>query len=368
MCLVETDNYSLAKARDGKTVVSKSLSPDTLKAVLVNCVLPKEKIMRGQWTQEDMPDLRGKIVVVTGANSGLGFESTKELAKHGATVVMAVRNMTKGEKARAEILQEVPGAKLDLMTLDNADLGSVHNFAEAFKNNYDRLDILLNNAGLMAVPRQETVDGFEMQLGVNHLAHFALTGLLLDVIIKTPGARIHNVSSTANFRGAINFDDLMGKEKYSRWGAYGQSKLANVFFTFELDKRLKAAGLDTMMANVSHPGLVIGNLQANSVEQSSTRMEAVLYQLSRLFLARDVSKGVQPMLYGMTAEEAKSGVLYGPKYIYHLGPVAETKANDAAYDEEALRRFWEISETLTGVTFDFKQPESSYTPELSYAN
>jgi len=333
----------------------------------VNCALPKEKIMSEQWTQEDIPNLRGKLVVVTGANSGLGFESTKELAKHGATIVMAVRNMTKGKKARAAILHEDPGARLDLMKLDNADLGSVRDFAEAFKDKYDQLDILLNNAGLMAIPRQETADGFEMQLGVNHLAHFALTGLLLDVIIKTPGARIHNVSSTANFRGAINFDDLMGKEEYSRWGAYGQSKLANVFFTFELDKRLKAAGLDTM-ANVSHPGLVIGNLQANSVEQSGTRMEAVLYQLFKLFLARDVSKGVQPMLYGMTAEDAKGGVLYGPQYIYHLGPVAETKANDAAYDEEALRRFWEISETLTGVIFEFKQPESSYVPELSYAN
>jgi len=323
--------------------------------------------MSEQWTQEDIPDLTGKIAVVTGANSGLGFESTKELAKHGATVVMAVRNMTKGKRARAVILQEMPGARLDLMKLDNADLRSVYDFAETFKNKYDRLDILLNNAGLMAIPRQETADGFEMQLGVNHLAHFALTGLLLDVIIRTPGARIHNVTSTANFMGAINFDDLMGKEAYSRWGAYGQSKLANVFFTFELDKRLKAAGFNTM-ANVSHPGLVIGNLQANSVEQSGTRMEAVLYQLSKLFLARDVSKGVQPMLYGMTAAEAKGGVLYGPKYIHHLGPVAETRANEAAYDGEALRRFWEVSEKLTGVTFAFEQPEASDVPERSYVN
>jgi NAD(P)-dependent dehydrogenase (short-subunit alcohol dehydrogenase family) len=210
----------------------------------------------------------------------------------------------------------------------------------------------------MAIPRQETVDGFEMQLGVNHLGHFALTGLLLDVIVRTPGARIHNVSSTANFMGAINFDDLMGKEAYSRWGAYGQSKLANVLFTFELDKRLKAAGLDTM-ANVSHPGLVIGNLQANSVQQSGTRMESWLYSASRLFLARDVSKGVEPMLYAMTAEDAKGGALYGPRYIHHLGAPAETKANEAAYDEEALKRFWEFSEELTGVTFVFAQPEPS---------
>lgn len=315
--------------------------------------------MNEQWTKEDIPDLTGKIVVVTGANSGLGFESTKELANQGATVVMAVRNMAKGEEARSDILDLQPEASLDLMELDLASLDSVQAFAVAFKARYDRLDILLNNAGLMAIPRRETADGFEMQLGVNHLGHFALTGLLLDTITNTPNARIHNVTSTANFMGSINFDDLMGEEEYSRWAAYGQSKLANVFFTFELDKRLQAAGLDTM-ANVSHPGLVIGNLQANSVEQSGTRIEAVLYQLSKLFLARDVSKGVEPMLYAMTAEDAQGGILYGPKYIHHLGPVAEVRANDAAYDEQALKRFWEVSETLTGVIFEFEQPMLSH--------
>lgn len=308
------------------------------------------------WTQEDMPDLTGHVAVVTGANSGLGLETTKELARHGATVVMAVRNLAKGEKARAEILQDVPHADLELMKLDNADLRSVRAFAEAFKAQYERLDILCNNAGLMAIPRQETADGFEMQLGVNHLAHFALTGLLLDVIKNTPGARIHNVTSTANFAGAIDFDDLMGEQNYSRWGAYGQSKLANVFFTFELDKRLRSAGLG-VMANVSHPGLVIGNLQANSVEQSGTNIEALIYRVARPILARDVSQGVQPMLYAMTAADAKSGVLYGPKYIHHLGPVAETRANKSAYDAQALQRFWEVSEELTGIRFNFENSD-----------
>jgi NAD(P)-dependent dehydrogenase (short-subunit alcohol dehydrogenase family) len=243
---------------------------------------------------------------------------------------------------------------LDLMKLDNADLKSVHAFVGAFRQKYERLDILLNNAGVMAIPRQETADGFEMQFGVNHLAHFALTGLLLDIIVTTPQARIHNVTSTANFRGEINFDDLMGEENYSRWGAYGQSKLANVLFTFELYNHLTAAGFDTM-ANVSHPGLVLGNLQANSVEQSGTRMEAIIYQISRPFLARDVSKGVRPMLYAVTAEDAKGGILYGPKYLCHLGPISETRANNTAYEPEALKRLWEVSEKLTGVTFEFSQ-------------
>ncbi len=318
------------------------------------------KTMINNWSQENIADQSGKIVVITGANSGLGFESSRVFAEKGATVVMACRNLEKGKRAEADILKDVPDADLDLMKLDVGDLESVRQFAEAYKARYDRLDILCNNAGLMAIPRQETADGFEMQLGVNHLGHFALTGLLLDVIARTRQARIHSVTSTANFMGAINFDDLMGEKEYSRWGAYGQSKLANVFFTFELQKRLTAAGLDTI-ANVSHPGLVLGNLQQNSLEQSGTWYEGIGYQVSKLFLARDISKGVEPMLYAMTAPEAEGGVLYGPQYIHHLGPVAEVKANEAAYDAEALERFWDISEALTGVTFAFSRLEFAHS-------
>ncbi len=175
--------------------------------------------MSDKWTQQDIPDLDGKIVIVTGANSGLGLESTKAFAAKGAIVVMACRNMSKAEQAKAEVLASNPNAKLDVMPLDNASIDSVRAFADAFKAKYARLDILLNNAGVMAIPRTETADGFEMQLGVNHLAHFALTGLLLDVITKTPGARVHNTSSSAAFNGKINFDDLMGKTNYSRWGS-----------------------------------------------------------------------------------------------------------------------------------------------------
>ncbi len=202
------------------------------------------------------------------------------------------------------------------MQLDVGDLSSVRDFVTAFKAKYDRLDILLNNAGVMAIPRQETPDGFEMQLGVNHLGHFALTGLLLDTITQTPNARIHNVSSSANYMGTINFDDLMGETEYSRWNAYGQSKLANIFFTFELQKRLSAAGYDTI-ANTSHPGLVIGNLQDNSVEQSGTKMEALGYSFSKLFLAQDIKMGVLPMLYGMTASRRQRRCLLRPQHLQH---------------------------------------------------
>lgn len=304
-----------------------------------------------KWTQANIPDLTGKIIIVTGANSGLGLECTKTFAEKGATVVMAVRSIQKGEDAKADILKQHPKARLDLMKLDVGDLKSVREFADAFKSKYTRLDILLNNAGVMAIPRQLTPDGFETQLGVNHLGHFALTGLLLDVITQTPNARIHNVSSGANYIGKINFDDLMGEQKYGRWDAYCQSKLANVFFTFELQKRLSAAGYDTI-ANVSHPGLVMGNLQANSMAQSGTGGgEGILYQVGRPFLEQDIRMGVLPMLYSMTAPQAKGGAFYGPRMFNVRGYPAEKKVNKSAYDADALKRFWDVSEQLTGVAY-----------------
>ena len=310
--------------------------------------------MNQNWTQKDIPDLTGKVVVITGANSGLGLESSKATARKGATVVMAVRNLAKGEKAKGEILRDVPGASLALMRLDVGSLEAVRNFADAFKAEYGRLDVLLNNAGVMAVPRQETPDGFELQLGVNHLGHFALTGLLLDVITKTPDARVHAVSSSANYMGKINFDDLMGEKDYGRWTAYNQSKLANVFFTFELQKRLSAAG-HSATANSSHPGLVMGNLQANSVERSGTGVEGFLYRVAGPLMAQDVSMGVLPQLYGAAAKEAKGGAFYGPRTLNLKGYPAEKKANKDAYDADARKRFWEVSEALTGVRYDFSR-------------
>jgi protochlorophyllide reductase len=307
--------------------------------------------MSNKWTQQDIPDLTGKIIVITGANSGLGLESTKALAAKGATVVMACRNLGKAEKAKAEVLANNPHAKLEVMPLDNASLASVRDFADAFKAKYARLDILLNNAGIMAIPRALTEDGFEMQLGVNHLGHFALTGLLIDVITATPKARVHNTSSSAAFTGNINFDDLMGEKEYGRWGAYGQSKLANIFFATELNNRLKAAGHEAI-SNSSHPGLVMTNLQANSVEMSGAPLtERILYRIAGPLLAQDISMGVLPQLYGSTAPEAKGGVFYGPKTFRIRGYPSEQHANDAVNDASARKRFWEISEELTGIHY-----------------
>ena len=307
--------------------------------------------MSNKWTKENMPDLTGKVVIVTGANSGLGLASTKAFAAKGATVIMACRNMSKAEKAKAEVLAGTPNANLDLMPLDNASLASVKAFSDAFKAKYDRLDILLNNAGVMAIPRTETEDGFEMQLGVNHLAHFALTGYLLDVIISTPGARIHSTSSSAAFNGQINFDDLMGKENYGRWTAYSQSKLTNAVFATELNRRLKAAGHDTI-ANSSHPGLVMTNLQTNSLEKSDAPlMERVLYSTFGKLMAQDVEMGVLPQLYASAAPDAKGGVFYGPKMMRLRGYPDEQKCNDTLADAAVLKRFWEVSEELTEVQY-----------------
>ena len=307
--------------------------------------------MRNKWTQQDIPDMTGKIVIITGANSGLGLESTKALAAKGATVVMACRNLSKAEEARAEVLAVNPAARLDVMALDNASLASVRAFADAFKARYDRLDILLNNAGVMAIPRALTEDGFEMQLGVNHLAHFALTGLLLDVITATPKARVRSTSSSAAFMGAINLDDLMGEKSYGRWTAYGQSKLANAAFATELNRRLQAAGHSTI-ANSSHPGFVMTNLQTTSMVESGTPLsERIFYGLLAPVMAQDVNMGVLPQLYGSTAPDAKGGVFYGPKTLRMRGYPAEQKCNDALQDADLLNRFWEASEELTGVRY-----------------
>lgn len=309
--------------------------------------------MSNKWAQNDIPDLTGKVVIVTGANSGLGLESTKALAVKGATVVMACRNLNKAEQAKAEVQQKAPQARLEVMELDNASLASVRAFATTFKEKYDRLDILLNNAGVMAIPRMETEDGFEMQLGVNHLAHFALTGLLLELLTNTPGSRVHSTASSAAFTGSINFADLMGKKEYGRWTAYGQSKLANAAFATELNRRLQATGHDTI-ANASHPGFVRTNLQTNSLNQSGAPfLEQVLYRIAGPLLAQDISMGVLPQLYAATVPEAKGGVFYGPKIFRMRGYPTEQRCNDTLDDTAVLQRLWEISEELTGIHYSF---------------
>ena len=195
-----------------------------------------------QWLEQNIPNLSGKVAVITGANSGIGYEAARLLAMKGAQVVLAVRNTAKGGKAARQIRSAVPEADLEVMALDLASLASMRSFAALFLAGHDRLDLLLNNAGVMAIPRGATADGFEMQFGTNHLGHFALTGLLLPLLQRTPGARVVTVSSGLHRTGQINFDDLQSQQSYSKWGAYGQSKLANLLFAYELQRQLDGRG------------------------------------------------------------------------------------------------------------------------------
>lgn len=302
------------------------------------------------WTTDNIPDQTGRIIIITGANSGLGYETTLALAQKNATVVMACRNQTKGAEARDQVLANASGAQVDLMALDLGDLSSVRTFAEQFREKYSRLDVLINNAGVMAIPRTETVDGFEMQLGVNHLGHFALTGLLIDLLIATPKSRVVSVSSFGHVTGKINFDDLMLKENYTRYGAYGQSKLANILFANELQKRLSAIGAKTISLS-AHPGLSATNLQSTSTHHSGALAERIIYPIIMNTVAQSAAMGALPPLYAGFSDDANGCDYIGPRWMHTRGYPKKVRADKSAYDENTAKRLWEVSEELTGVQY-----------------
>ena len=306
-----------------------------------------------KWTTNEMPDQNGRIAIVTGANSGLGYDTTLALAGKGAHVVMACRNLEKGQAALEQVQQQTPHAALELMALDLGSLASVRQFAAAYLAQHDRLDLLINNAGLMAIPRWETEDGFEMQLGVNHLGHFVLTGLLLPALLQTPGSRVVTVSSMANFNGSIDFDDLMGEQSYSRYGAYSQSKLANVLFAVELQRRLEAAGADTISV-AAHPGYADTELQSNTAHYSGSGLEGAFYGIFNKVAAQSSAQGALPQLYAATMPDVQGGEFWGPHFMNYRGYPKSVKANDDAYDPEIAARLWAVSEEVTGVTYAFE--------------
>ena len=301
------------------------------------------------WTTDQIPDQTGRVAVVTGANSGLGYETALALARKGAQVVMGCRNAAKSEAAVQAIRAAAPGALLTPLPLDLADLASVRRFAAAVLAGGLRLDLLVNNAGVMAIPRCETADGFEMQIGVNHLAHFALTGLLMDRIMQTPGSRVVTVSSMAADGGRIAFDDLHGWNSYTRYGAYSQSKLANLLFAFELQRRLVKAGSSTLSL-AAHPGLSATELQDNTAQSSGSLWERVVYPVMHATLSQSAAAGALPQLYAATATGVTPGGFYGPRLKVRGAPV-EAHAPSAAYDEAAAARLWEVSEELTRVGY-----------------
>ena len=310
------------------------------------------------WTAADVPDQHGRTVVVTGANSGIGLETTRELARNGATVIMACRDVDRGDAAARDVRGDVPDADLRVETCDLASLASVHAFADGLVD--EPIDLLVNNAGTMAIPRRETEDGFETQVGVNHLGHVALTGLVLENLLAetTDGreARVVTVSSGLHERGEIDFADLHGEAEYDPWDAYAQSKLANVLFAYELERRLLTANANANSVAV-HPGYADTQLQFRGVEGRGERLRKAGRWLMNVLLAQSPERGALPTLYAATAPDVEGGAYYGPGGLANMrGPPERQASSDRSYDRETARRLWEVSSELTGVTYDLPEP------------
>jgi NAD(P)-dependent dehydrogenase (short-subunit alcohol dehydrogenase family) len=300
-----------------------------------------------RWTAADVPDQSGRVVVVTGANTGIGFEAAKVLAVRGAVVVLAVRSLDKGKDAAARIGSAAPGADVSVQRLDLTSLDSVRAAAAELRSRYDGIDLLINNAGVMYTPKATTADGFELQFGTNHLGHFALTGLLLDRLLPVPGSRVVTISSVGHrIRARIHFDDLQFEHRYGRVAAYGQSKLANLLFTYELQRRLAAAGATTI-AVAAHPGGSNTELVRNS--PAPIRLLSAL--LSPL-MAQSPEMGALPTLRAATDAGVTGGQYYGPDGFQETrGHPVLVGSSARSHDADTQRRLWTVSTDLTGVTF-----------------
>lgn len=298
--------------------------------------------MNAKWTSDDVPGQQGRLAVVTGANTGLGFETAHVLAARGASVVLAVRDIEKGKRAAARIAGTAPGANVMVQSLDLTSLGSIRAAADELRAKHPRIDLLINNAGVMFTPKQTTHDGFELQLGTNHLGHFALTGLLLEQMLPVPGSRVVTVSSSAHrIQARINFDDLKWERSYSRVGAYGRSKLANLMFTYELQRRLSGAG--TTIALAAHPGLAKTELTRNS--------PAITAFFVRV-MSQTGARGALPVLRAATDPGVLGGQYYGPAGLFGArGYPKLAESSKRSHDTAIQRRLWAVSEELTGVTF-----------------
>jgi NAD(P)-dependent dehydrogenase (short-subunit alcohol dehydrogenase family) len=305
--------------------------------------------MSAKWKTEQIPDQRGRTAIVTGANSGLGLVTARELARRGARVILACRNVDKGAKAAREIEAAALGAEVELAPLDLGDLSSVQAFADSFRSSHegDGLDLLINNAGVMAPPRRQTADGFELQLGTNLLGHFALTARLIELMQGRADARVVTLSSNAHKMGRIDFEDLQSERHYTRWGAYGQSKLADLMFSLELDRRLRASG-SSVKSVAAHPGYAATNLQT----AAAPALDRIVMQFTNLIVAQSADMGALPSLYAATYPGLEGGSYVGPDGIGEFrGHPHLVSPNRAARDEQAAARLWSVSEELTGVRF-----------------
>lgn len=297
---------------------------------------------KGKWNQENIPNQEGKVIIVTGATSGLGKEAVKVLTQKGATIIAAVRNTKKAENVVQEIKQMVPNAIIDIQKLDLASLNSIKAFAGRINARYKSLDVLINNAGVMACPFSKTEDGFEIQMGVNHLGNFALTGLLMPLLERTEGSRIVVTSSIAHRAGAINFEDLnWEKRTYKTSKAYGDSKIANLYFTYELARRMKNKA-NAPLVTASHPGWTRTELQRHSL----------FYRALNPIFSQTVEYGTLPTLRAAIDEKATSGSYYGPSGFMELrGYPVVVKSNALSNNEANAQRLWTLSEKLTGIKY-----------------
>lgn len=299
-----------------------------------------------------VPDQTGRVIVVTGANSGIGWEAARMFAGAGAHVVLACRSEERGREAASRIEETTPGASTSVIPLDLSRLRSVRAFAATFADRHEALHVLVNNAGVMALPRSKTEDGFEMQIGVNHLGHFALTGLLWPRMRDAAAARVVNVASTVHWVGKIRWDDLHWERGYQKWPAYAQSKLANLLFTRELSRRVGAAGGDAI-AVACHPGYASTNLQARGPQMTGSRMMERLFGLGNRTVAQTARMGALPTVHAATAPDVAGGEYYGPDGLLELtGRPSPARMSNRARDDEAAARLWALSERETRVAWD----------------
>ena len=302
-----------------------------------------------KWNTEKIKNLHDKVIIVTGGNSGIGFESVKELSIKGASVVMASRSLVKGEKAKRQICDQNPNADIKVLELDLSDLSSIKNFVYKFRKVHYKLDILLNNAGIMLVPYGLTADGFESQIGTNHLGHFALTGLLMDTIIRTPGSRVVNVSSIAHKTADLDFENLLydGEKDYTPMKAYRRSKLANLMFTYELQRKFSSIKCSSISL-AAHPGISMTNLAKHKVGDFMFR---VLKPLAGMFI-QNSAMGALPLLRACVDKKVSGGEYFGPEGKGEKsGYPVQVESTDLARDEEAAKKLWSLSEDLTGIKF-----------------
>jgi len=295
---------------------------------------------------DNIPSQKGKIAIVTGSNTGLGFETALALAKKEIKVIMACRSIEKAETAKQDILRKVPGADLEILPVDLSSLSSVRNFAKNYRLKYSQLDLLINNAGILMPPYTRTIDGFESQMGTNYFGHFLLTGLLLDIIIKTPGSRIVSLSSIAHKKGEINFDDLHWEKKYSAMAAYRQSKLACLMFAYELQRRLEARDMKTISV-AAHPGVSITEL----VKHYPKWLMFVSSPFFSLF-THSPEKGALPTLYAALGTDVHGGDYFGPQGRSEMtGDPGKAQSTALSHNEDIAKQLWEVSEKLTGFKY-----------------